>query len=203
MDKTMLFFCIGRLCAGCTPRGRKTVLLFRKGWLKMKRSQLQVLSRAAIIAALYAALTMILHPISYGPVQFRAAEALTLLPVICAEAVPGLFIGCLLANLLGGAVWYDVVFGSIATLLAAFAARRLRKIPALAAAMPVLSNGLIVGAVVYLAYIHLPGSAIEIHALLGAMGSVALGELVICYALGLPLLSVLRRMPKLFPDAGK
>ena len=62
---------------------------------------------------------------------------------------------------------------------------------------------LIVGTVVYLAYIHLPGSAIEIHALLGAMGSVALGELVICYALGLPLLSVLRRMPKLFPDAGK
>ena len=169
----------------------------------MKRNRLQSISRAAINAALYAALTMALHPISYGPVQFRAAEALTLLPVICAEAVPGLFIGCLLANLLGGAVWYDVVFGSIATLLAAYAARRLRKMPALAAAMPVLSNGLIVGTVVYLAYIHLPGSAIEPVALLGAMGSVALGELVICYALGLPLLGFLCRTPKLFSGAQK
>ena len=89
------------------------------------------ITRAAMIAALYCVLTLLFQPISYGPVQFRVSEALTLLPVFTADAVPGLFIGCLLANLLGGALWYDVVFGALATLLAALCTRRLRSRPAL------------------------------------------------------------------------
>ena len=165
----------------------------------MKQTQLRNIARGAVIAALYAALTLLLHAISYGPVQFRVAEALTLLPVLCAEAVPGLFLGCLLANLPGGAVWFDVIFGSVATLLAALASRRLRKRPALAAAMPVLSNGLIVGLVVYLGYVRAPGAPFEPLVLLGTMGTVALGELVVCYALGLPLVAALRRVAARVP----
>ena len=96
------------------------------------------LTRAAIIAALYLLLTFALQAISFGAVQFRIAEALMLLPVLTVDAVPGLFIGCLLGNLLGGGVWYDVILGSIATLLAAVAVRRLRERPLLAAAMPTI-----------------------------------------------------------------
>lgn len=152
------------------------------------------LTRAAIVAALYLLFTFALQAISFGPVQFRVAEALMLLPVLTCDAVPGLFIGCLLGNLLGGGVWYDVVLGALATLLAALAVRRLRNRPLLAAAMPTLFNGLIVGPVVYLAYVRAPGEAINWALLYSSMATVALGEVVVCYALGLPLLKVLRRL---------
>ena len=153
------------------------------------------LTRAAIIAALYLLLTFALQAISFGAVQFRIAEALMLLPVLTVDAVPGLFIGCLLGNLLGGGVWYDVLLGSLATLLAAMAVRRLRNRPLLAAAMPTVFNGLIVGPIVYLAYVRAPGEAINWALLISSMGTVALGEIVVCYVLGLPLLKLLRRLP--------
>lgn len=154
------------------------------------------LVRAALIAAIYCLLTIIFQPISFGAVQFRISEALTLLPVLMPEAVPGLFVGCVLSNLLGGGIWYDVVLGSIATLLAALCTRRLRSRPLLAAAMPVLFNGLIVGPVVYLAYVRAPGEAVNYLLLASSMGTVALGEAVVCYVLGLPLLKLLRRIPE-------
>ena len=151
------------------------------------------LVRAAMIAALYAALTLLFQPISYGPVQFRVSEALTILPVLTLDAVPGLFVGCLLANLLGGALWYDVVFGSIATLLAAVCTRLLRKKPVLAAAMPVIFNGLIVGPVVYFAWSKTPDAAFSLPLMLADMGSVAFGEAVVCFVLGLLLLGALKK----------
>lgn len=154
------------------------------------------LTRAALIAALYLLLTLIFQPISFQAVQFRISEALMLLPVLTVDAVPGLFVGCLLANLLGGGIWYDVVLGSIATLLAAVFARKLRRKPMLAAAMPVLLNGLIVGPVVYMAYVRAPGEAVNYLLMLSSVGTVALGELVVCYVLGLPLLKLLRRLPQ-------
>ena len=154
------------------------------------------LTRAALIAALYLLLTLIFQPISFGAVQFRISEALMLLPVLTVDAVPGLFVGCVLANLLGGGIWYDVVLGSIATLLAAMCVRKLREKPVLSAAMPVLFNGLIVGPVVYLAYVRAPGEAINALLMLSSVGTVALGELVVCYVLGLPLLKLLRRLPE-------
>lgn len=158
------------------------------------------LTRAALIAALYLLLTIVFQAISFGAVQFRISEALMLLPVLTVDAVPGLFVGCVLANLLGGGIWYDVVLGSIATLLAAVFARKLRNKPALAAAMPVLFNGLIVGPVVYFAYVRAPGEAVNTLVLLSSVGTVALGELVVCYVLGLPLLRVLRRIPAKYLD---
>lgn len=153
------------------------------------------LTHAGIIAALYCLLTVLFQPLSFGAVQFRVAEALTLLPILTADAVPGLFVGCLLANLLGGGVWYDVLLGALATLLAAFAVRRLRRKPALAAAMPALLNGAIVGPVVYFAYVRAPGAALNWPTLLSSMATVALGEAAVCYVLGFLLLRALRRIP--------
>ena len=95
----------------------------------------RAIARAGVIAALYVVLTMIFQPISFSmnsPIQFRISEALTLLPILTADAVPGLFIGCLLANWLGGGVWFDVVLGSIATLLAALCTRQFRSKPVVA-----------------------------------------------------------------------
>ena len=155
------------------------------------------LARAGMIAAMYMVLTLIMpFTLSFGPVQFRLAEALMLLPLLTADAIPGLFVGCLIANLVGGGVWFDVALGSLATLLAAIFAYLWRDKPPLAAFSAVLFNGLIVGPVVYFAYVRAPGEAVSGLALLSCVGSVAFGELVVCYALGLPLYYALRRLPR-------
>ena len=148
----------------------------------------QNLVLSGIIAALYAALTLALAPISFGAMQFRVAEALTLLPMVSIASVPGLFLGCLLGNLLGGAPWQDILFGSLATLLAAITTRLLRKYWSLAALMPVLFNGLIVGATLSVV-LNLPFWL--------TVGTVALGEAAVCYMLGVPLINLLK---KRFPD---
>ena len=115
----------------------------------LKPQNTRALARGAIIAALYTALTVLLAPLSYGEVQIRFSEAFTLLPILMPEAVPALLVGCLLSNILGGCTIFDIVFGSLATLLAAVCTRRLRDKFWLAALMPVLFNGVIVGAVVH------------------------------------------------------
>ena len=155
---------------------------------------MRAMVRSGMIAAMYVALTLIFQPISFGAIQFRIAEALMLLPVLTVDAVPGLFVGCFLANLLGGGVWFDVVLGSIATLLAAIFAYKWRRMPFLAAFSAVLFNGLIVGPVVYFAYVRAPGSPVLMGVLLSTALTVALGELAVCYALGLPLCYALRRL---------
>ena len=148
----------------------------------------KTLARGAIIAALYTVLTLMLQPLSYGEVQIRFSEALTLLPILLPEAVPALAVGCLLSNVLGGCMIFDIVFGTLATLLAALCTRRLRGKFWLAAAMPVLFNGVIVGAVVH--YCYAP-----IFPLPLSMLSVAAGEAVACLIVGPVLLRVLRRVP--------
>ena len=90
----------------------------------LKPQNTRALARGAIIAALYTALTVLLAPLSYGEVQIRFSEAFTLLPILMPEAVPALLVGCLLANILGGCTIFDIVFGSLATLLAALCTRR-------------------------------------------------------------------------------
>lgn len=158
----------------------------------------RAIARAGVIAALYVVLTMIFQPISFSmnsPIQFRISEALTLLPILTADAVPGLFIGCLLGNWLGGGVWFDVVLGSIATLLAALCTRKFRSKPVVAAIFPTIFNMLIVGPVVYFAYVRAPGDPVSIPTLLINMGAVALGELVVCYVLGLPMVAALKKLP--------
>ena len=164
---------------------------------KTAHGRLIFLAQAAVIAALYAAVTLApgISAISYGPFQFRIAEALTTLPALTFAAVPGLALGCVLANgfgLLLGAniagVW-DVLIGSAATLLAALCGYALRNfcvkgMPVLAALPPVLFNALIVGAELSLV-LRLPFWA--------TAGEVALGELVVVFLLGLPLALLLKR----------
>ena len=160
----------------------------------MKAFSTRSVARGAVIAALYCVLTLLLQPISYGPVQFRVSEALTLLPVFTMDAIPGLAVGCLLANLLGGCAWYDIVFGTLATLIAAILTRKTREKLALAEAWPVVLNGLIVGPVVYFAYDLAPGGSVIPALLLKDIGSVALGEAVICFVLGTILVRALRKV---------
>ena len=148
---------------------------------------------SAMIAALYATLTLILEPLSFNSVQFRVSEALTILPVLTADAIPGLSVGCLLANWISGAPWFDVVFGPLATLLGAILTRKLRKNPLAASLMPVLTNGLITGPVVYFGYVWKSGTPILWGVLAGTSASVAGGELVVCVVLGLLLYRTLSK----------
>lgn len=140
---------------------------------------------SAAIAAVYAVLTYVLAPISYGAVQFRVAEALTLLPILLPQAIPGLFVGCLLANLLGGYGAADIIFGSLATLIAALLTYRLRKNRYVAALPPVVVNAVIVGIMLHV---------VAGFELWSTMGYVALGQAGAVYILGLPLLKAIEKI---------
>ena len=150
----------------------------------MSNTRLQKLCRAAVIGALYAVLTLVWAPYSFGLIQFRISEALCVLPWIIPEAAWGLFAGCLISNIIGGNGMLDIVFGSLATLLAALATARIKQ-KWLACLPPVLSNALIVGGVLY--YIGLGGSYLVCAAY------VFVGEAAVMYVLGLPLLITLDR----------
>ena len=151
-----------------------------------RKMSVRDLVRAAIIAAVYALLTIALAPISSGLIQCRVSEALSVLPYFTFSAVPGLFVGCLLANLLTGAPVYDVVFGSLATLLAAYITYFMRKrVTKYLAPLPsVVVNALVVGAL--LVYVYDVGVSYWI-----AAGYVAVGQAIACFVIGLPLLSLL------------
>ncbi len=164
-------------------------------------SKLRNMAEAGMIAALYTVATLALAPLSFGNLQFRASEALTLLPVFTASAVPGLTIGCIISNAVGIAIganiagWLDVIFGSIATLLAAISTRALRNIkfkgvPVLSILPPVLFNAIIVGGELAVVY-NLPFwlCALEVGA----------GELAVCTILGIPLILAIGKT-KLFDD---
>ena len=144
---------------------------------------------SAIIAALYSALTLGFQAISYGAVQFRVSEAMTLLPVLFPEAVAGLTVGCLISNLFNplGATIYDIVFGTLATFLAAMLTSRMRGNVWLKALPPVICNAVIVGLVLTYAY--------GIDVLWMNILTVGLGEAVVCYVLGVPLVKVLAKQP--------
>ena len=153
-----------------------------------KKFGVRELVQGAIIAAIYALLTIFLAPISSGLIQCRVSEAMCILPYFTFSAVPGLFIGCLLANLLTGMAAYDVVFGSLATLLAAYLTYALRnKVPKYLAPMPsVVVNALVVGWLLTSIY----GFEVSFWV---AAGYVAIGQAIACFALGLPLMSLLER----------
>lgn len=138
---------------------------------------------SAMIAALYAGVTILLAPISYGPMQFRVSEALTLLPFCLPEAVPGLFVGCLVANVLGGFGIIDIVFGSLATLTAAWLTSKAPNVW-LAAMPPVVINAVIVGTYVGI----LSDTPIIVTA-----AYIGASEAVICYLLGIPLSMYVKR----------
>lgn len=173
---------------------------------------------AGVIAALYAALTLLINQLagifSWGPVQLRLSEALTVLPLFTPAAIPGLGIGCVLANVLnmgltgaGPLALLDVVFGTLATVLGALWTRRLRSRPRLALAGPVLANALIVAAYLPLMlkmlgvrnYYRIPFTHLSLARswpLMYLFGfvSIAAGEALVVYGLGYPLVLLLRRL---------
>ena len=159
--------------------------------MKDRKTAVSRLTQGAVIAALYVVLTLIFAPISFGAVQVRIAEVLTILPMFTSAAVPGLFLGCILANLLGGAVVLDVVFGSLATLIGAVGGWLLRKNRWLVPLPAVIANSLIVPFVLKYGYgLELPIPLMVLY--------VAIGEILGCYVLGELLAAVLMRREKLF-----
>jgi uncharacterized membrane protein len=149
------------------------------------------LIQASVIAAVYAVLTIMLMPFSYGVMQVRISEALTVLPYFTPAAIPGLFIGCLVSNMVGPYGLMDMVLGSSATLIAAICSYYLRSRPLLVPLPPVLANGIVVGSMLYFVYkVPMP--------LTVCMLWVAAGELIACYAIGYPLLRLLQKYKKIF-----
>ncbi|MBQ0060028.1 MAG: QueT transporter family protein, partial [Lachnospiraceae bacterium] len=102
----------------------------------MKNKSVAYLTHAAMIAAVYVVLTFVFAPISFSEVQVRISEALTILPLFTPAAIPGLFVGCLIGNVLGGAILPDIIFGSIATLLGALGTYYLRNAKTWIAMLP-------------------------------------------------------------------
>ncbi|OWZ84877.1 QueT transporter family protein [Natranaerobius trueperi] len=142
------------------------------------------LIRIALIAAIYVALTLLFAPISFGVVQIRISEALTVLPYLFKTAIPGLTIGVFIANIFGGLGLIDVVFGSAATFLAAVLTRKMPS-PFLAPIPPIIVNALIVGG--YLSVL------LDWPILMGMM-QVGVGQLLACYLLGVPVLLGITRI---------
>lgn len=154
----------------------------------MKEKKVVLMTQAAMIAAIYVALCMLFAPVSYGPVQLRLAEALTVLPFFTPAAIPGLFIGCLTANLMGGAIVLDVVCGSIATLIGAVGTYLLgKKSRYLAPLPPIAANALIVPFVLYYGY----GEPLPIPFMMLTVGA---GEVLGCGVLGMVLLTALSKV---------
>lgn len=152
------------------------------------------LAQGAAVAALYVVLTLIFAPISFGSVQFRIAEILTILPLFTPAAVPGLFVGCLLGNILGGAIIWDIVFGSLATLIGAALGYLLRFNRWLVPLPTVIANALIIPWVLRYGY------GIRVPILL-QIAYVAAGEILGCYILGELLATVLLKRRDIFPNA--
>lgn len=154
------------------------------------KQRILYITQAAMIAAIYVTLTYVFAPISFGEIQVRIAEALTILPVFTFAAVPGLFLGCLLGNLLGGAMAPDIVFGSLATLIGAIGTYQLRRKPVfLAPVPPIAANTLVIPFVLRYTY----GVLLPIPLLMLSVGA---GEVLSCGGLGLLFHSALRRYQK-------
>lgn len=159
----------------------------------MKRTNVKTITHASIIAALYAALTFIANAmgLASGVIQVRISEALTILPFFTPAAIPGLFIGCLLSNLITGAAIWDIIFGSIATLIGAIGTYALRKYKWLAPIPPIIANTVIVPLVLVYAY------GVQ-DALPYLMVTVGIGEIISAGVFGMILLKALEKHKNIF-----
>lgn len=161
--------------------------------MNMKKMSVNRLVRCAVIAAVYVVVCLVLAPFSYGAVQVRVAEALCLLPVFGAEYIIGVTLGCLLANLLGSTA-IDVVFGTLATLLACLVTYKLRNVRikglAIPASLPpVVFNMIIVGAF-EITFFFSDGAPTAALAAFNAV-TVGIGEIISCTVLGVALVKLI------------
>lgn len=171
-------------------------------FVKSEKSNTQGMVKIAMIAAIYAALTLLLAPISYGPLQFRVSEALSVLPMFTSLAVPGLALGCFLSNLIGALIglnptgYIDAFIGTAATLIAAILSYAIGKYGkkwvkfALVPLPAVLINAIIVGLEITFLF---NGSENFVPAFIANGLSIGIGQFVVCYALGVPLMLVLNK----------
>ena len=159
----------------------------------MKKTNAQYITYGAAIAALYVVLTVFIDAFSLasGAIQFRISEALCIMPLFTPAAIPGLFVGCFLANLITGAAIWDVIFGSVATLIGAVGTYLLKKHPLVSPVAPVLSNTLIIPWILKFAY----GAPDAIPFL---MLTVCAGEMIACFGLGLVLYGALKNHKAVF-----
>ena len=151
------------------------------------QNQVMLLVHAAMIAALYVVLTFLANSLGLASsaIQIRFSEALTVLPYFTPAAIPGLFVGCLLSNILTGCALPDIVFGSLATLIGAIFTRKIRKYKWLATVPPILANAVIVPFVLLYAY--------GIRPLWLSFVTVTIGEMISCGVLGMILLFSLQK----------
>lgn len=142
----------------------------------------------AVVAALYVVLTYLANMLGLasGAIQVRLSEILTVMPIFTPAAIPGLFIGCLIANILTGCALWDVVFGSLATLIGAVGTYFLRKHNLLAVLPPILANAIIVPFVLLFVY-SLEGTYWYFFATVG------IGETISCGVFGMILLKALKK----------
>ena len=154
----------------------------------MKNKKVIFITHAAVIAALYVVLTYVANMLGLanGAIQVRFSEALTILPYFTPAAIPGLAVGCLLSNILTGCALYDIIFGTLATLLGAVGTYMLRRIKWLAPLPPIIANTLIIPWVLMLVY-QVPGTIWYFMLTVGA------GEIISCGILGMLLLFALNR----------
>lgn len=157
----------------------------------MKKQKVTYLTQAAMIAALYVVLTQLAHVFGLDSqaIQLRFSEALTILPFFTPAAIPGLFVGCILANFFAGCLPWDIVFGSLATLCGALGTYILRKQKWLAPLPPIIANTLIVPFV--LAYVYHAEGSIPYFML-----TVGIGEILSCGVLGMAFLFSLEKHGK-------
>ena len=157
----------------------------------MKRTKSRFIAEGAVIAALYVILTYLSMALGLDKmaVQLRFSEALAVLPVFTPAAIPGLFIGCLTANILTGCALPDIIFGSLATLAAGIATRKLRRFPTLATLPPIAANTLVIPPVV--AYVYRVETALPLIYL-----TVFLGEALSAGVLGTLLQNTLKKHRK-------
>lgn len=168
----------------------------------MISKRIRFLVESSIVAAAYAALTLAIYPLSYGALQFRFSEALTILPVFTPAAIPGLTIGCFIANIVGPYSWIDAVFGTFATFVASICTYLTRNIkfknlPLLSLIFPVIFNAIIIGLEINIFFLP-AGEVFTFSGFLISALWVGLGELVVCYLLGTPLYAAINKT-KIFP----
>ena len=158
----------------------------------MNHSSTRKITFGGVIAALYVVLTVVANAfgLASGAIQVRISEALTILPVFTTAAIPGLTVGCVLANLITGCAPWDVVFGSLATLIGAVGTHMLRKKPLLAWIPPVIANMAIVPVVLQKVY-GVPDAWWYLALTVGA------GEVISCGILGLLLYHSVKNIPQL------
>lgn len=151
----------------------------------MKKIDIGFIADSAIIAALYVALTWILAPISYGAIQFRISEALILLVALNPKYAYALVIGCFVANTTSPMGWYDMVFGTLATLLAILPMLKIKRL-GISSFFPVISNAVIVSVELGIAFDMFAAEAFWFNIL-----TIGLGEAVVLYCIGIPLMTAL------------